>query len=363
MILKLLTSDNVKKLLNKILGTAASVIIAFLLLYFTFKNVDLNQVMQIIFNSSIPYFILFVASFYLSHLLRAARWKLIIKSFKEISFLNSFTSIMVGYGVNCGVPRLGELYRSFFIGKLERISRTAALGTIIVERIIDVFFLGLSVFVSVIIYSGNLYSQIVWLKNTLIYGSIIIIVFVLFLFALVKKRDVFITLAEKFFSVFSTKRTQYIKTIIQKLLDGFGSIKDGKIFLWIINYSILIMLVYGLTSYLAFYALRMNFNNDISFEMGWIVMTLSAFGIVIPTPGGTGSYHIIVKSVLETLYGFSSTESSAFAIMTHSFSYIAFISTMFTFVKLTNIFRTKSNLEKVNFISVIKSAGKEDENI
>lgn len=363
MILKLLTSDNIKKILNKILGTTASIIIASLLLYFTFKDVDLIQVLNIILNSSVFYLFLFALSFYLSHLLRAARWRLIIHSVKKISFLNSFTSIMVGYGVNCGVPRLGELYRSLFIGKLEGLSRTAAMGTIIVERIIDVLFLGLSVFVSVLIYSGNLYEQIIWLKNALIYGSIIITLLVLMLLALIKNRELFIRLAEKIFRKISFKNTQRINSLFQKLLDGFASIKDGKIFLKIILYSILIMIVYGLTSFLAFYALRLNVNHEITFEMGWIVMTLSAFGIVIPTPGGTGSYHIIVKSVLESLYGFNSFESSAFALMTHSFSYVAFLSTMFTMIKLANVYRAKSNLNKVNFISVIKSSEEDDENL
>lgn len=126
-------------------------------------------------------------------------------------------------------------------------------------------------------------------------------------------------------------------------------------------YSVLIMIVYGLTSYLAFYVLRLNNNYAITYEMGWIVMTISAFGIVIPTPGGTGSYHFIVKSVLEVLYGFNASESSAFALMTHFFSYAAFISSMLILLKTINMKRSKNNLEKLNFISVIKSSREEDE--
>lgn len=358
---KLLISDKIKKILNKIFGTLASSIIAFVLLYFTFRNVDLNQAFNIIFNSSIFYLILFTLSFFLSHVLRAIRWQLIMKSVKEISFFNSFTSVMVGYGVNCGVPRLGELYRSLFIGRLERVSRTIAMGTIIVERIIDILFLGISVLISVLIYSGNLYSEILWLKSALIYGSIIMTILVVVVLLLIKNREVFFNVLNKVFSKSLKAKSQRFNSVFRKLFDGFSSIKNSKTFYGIIIYSVLIMLVYGFTSFLAFFVLRINLNHEISYEMGWIVMTLSAFGIVIPTPGGTGSYHIIVKSVLETLYGFNASESSAFALMTHIFSYIAFLSTMFALIRIVNVYRSKSNLDKVNFISVIKASEREDE--
>jgi len=121
------------------------------------------------------------------------------------------------------------------------------------------------------------------------------------------------------------------------------------------------MLLYGLTSYLAFYVLRLDNNYSVTYEMGWIVMTISAFGIVIPTPGGTGSYHFIVKSVLEVLYGFNTSESSAFALMTHFFSYVAFISSMIILLKIVNTKRAKNNLERLTFISVVKSNREEDE--
>lgn len=360
--MKSLISDESKYKIKNTVGTIFSIIVAFILLYLTFKDVNLTETFEIILNSSAGYLILFILSFFLSHVLRSLRWQVILRSIKpNTSFLNTFSSIMIGYGVNCAVPRLGELYRSLFAGRLENISRSSMLGTIIVERIIDLIFLALSVFVSVIIYSGDLYTQILWLKSTLLYGSIILLGIVLILLLIIKNKDSFISKLIKVFSFISPKLSSKINYILNMLIEGFATLNNTKNFLLTMFYSVMIMIVYGLTSYLAFFVLRFNINYNVTYEMGWIVMTLSAFGIVIPTPGGTGSYHLIVKSILEILYGFSVTESSAFALMTHSFSYIAFISSMFILLKIVNIDRAKRNLKKVTFISVIKSRWEKNE--
>ena len=79
------------------------------------------------------------------------------------------------------------------------------------------------------------------------------------------------------------------------------------------------MILYGYTAYLGFFVLNLNEMYDISYGMAWIVMTLSAFGIVIPTPGGAGSYHFIVISILVSLYSFTQEIASAYALFTSSF--------------------------------------------
>ena len=51
---------------------------------------------------------------------------------------------MVGYGVNCVTPKLGEVTRAVLLGKWEKLSRSSMFGTVILERVIDLISLGLS---------------------------------------------------------------------------------------------------------------------------------------------------------------------------------------------------------------------------
>ncbi len=324
-------------------------------LYLAFKGVDFNQVFSILSQLSIGWFILFILSFFASHFFRALRWKVILKSTKpEASILNLFGATMIGYGVNSVIPRLGELYRGFFAGKWENISRSVVLGTIIVERIIDILVLGISVLVSVLIYQGDLYSELLWLKSTVIVGFIGIFFIILVLILVVQLKEKFYSFIIKFAGKISTSIAEKLAYIFEMLIDGFSTVKGVKNYFWIILYSILVMLNYGLSAQLGFYVLGLENSFEVSYGMAWIVMTISAFGIIIPTPGGTGTYHFIAISVLVGLFFFTEEAASAYALLTHTVSTVVFIISMFFFMGYINYRREKLGLPKENFYSVIK---------
>jgi len=324
-------------------------------LYIAFKGVDFNQVLSILSQLSIGWSFLFILSFFTSHFIRALRWKVIIKSTKpDASLLNLFGATMIGYGVNSVIPRLGELYRGFFAGKWENISRSIVLGTIVVERIIDILALGISVLVSVLIYKGDLYNELLWLKSTVIVGFVGIFLIILVLILLVQLKEKFYSLIIKFVGKISTKFAEKLADVFKMLIDGFSTVKGFNNYLLIILYSILIMLNYGLSAQLGFYVLNLENSFEVSYSMAWIVMTISAFGIIIPTPGGTGTYHFIAISVLVGLFFFTEEAASAYAILTHTVSTVIFIISMFLFMGYINNRREKMGLPKESFYSVIK---------
>jgi hypothetical protein len=125
----------------------------------------------------------------------------------------------------------------------------------------------------------------------------------------------------KFVGKISEKVAYKAAHIFNMLTEGFGSLKGTKNYLLTFVLSALIMLIYGLSSYVGFFILNMQDINHVNFGMGWVVMSISAIGVVIPTPGGTGSYHALAKSTLVLLFGFGQTISLAYAFITHLISY------------------------------------------
>lgn len=348
-------SDSTFHKIKKALGYFIPFLLTFVFLYLAFHDVDLAQAVKLIGNSSVVWLLPFLFVFMLSHFIRAIRWKFILRSVKkDTSILNLFGTTMVGYGVNCVVPRLGELYRALFIGKWEGLSRSSMLGTIIVERVIDILALGISVLISVLIYSGNLYEEIEWLRSAVIFGFAAIFLVILFLVLLVKLKENFYNGILKIAGKFSKKIAEKLSYVFMMLIDGFQSLKGITNYLVVIILTVLIMLVYGYNSLLGFYMLGMDEIVHVNYGTAWVVMTISAFGIVIPTPGGTGSYHFIVKSVLVGLYGFSEEFGSAYALLTHLISYLTFIASTVLFVYIINRRRVKQGFPKENFLSVFK---------
>lgn len=355
-----MTSDkNLIGKIKKIFSYSFPVLLMLIFLYMAFSNINFSEVIEIIKEMSVYWFIIYLLTWFFSHVIRALRWKIIIKSVKEnTSIINLFGAVMVGYGVNCVVPRLGELYRGLFLGRWENISRSSMVGTIIVERVIDILVLGISVLISVSIYSGNLYSQISWLKTTIYIGFAIIISIVIFLILIVRFKENFYNAILKFVGKFSHKLADLMAKGFHLLTDGFSSLKGAKNITMVILLSAIIMYLYGLTAYFSFLTIHMDKYQPVTFSMAWIVMTISAFGIIIPTPGAAGSYHLIVISVLVNLYNFNHEISGAFAILTHTSTYILFIISTVLLTILINNKQKRKGMPVANFLTAFRSKEK-----
>ncbi len=321
-------------------------ILSVIFLYIAFYNEDLNKIFAILSNASIFWIFVLLIAMLFSHYLRALRWKVILKSVKQdTSIINIFGAVMVGYGVSCVVPRLGEVSRAVVLGRWEKLSRSSMFGTVILERIIDIIFLGLTVIVSVIIWSEDLYLKFPWLKSTLYITVILIAGVIVFIYFLIRFREKFYKLIIKMLGKFSEKLAHKAAYIFDMMTVGFASLKGTKNYIYTFLLSALIMIVYALSAYIGFYTLGMQNIKPVTYAMAWVLMSISAIGVVIPTPGGIGSYEALSKAALVLLFGFGESISLAYALLTHVISYFLFIFTALIFFFALN--KHHDNLIKV----------------
>jgi len=320
-----LTSAKLKQKITarELLSYIISVLLSAVFLYFAFVGVDAYRLFEIISGASLWWIFVFAILTLAGHYLRAVRWKVILSSIKKDAEVNHlFGSLLLGYGVNNVVPRLGEISRAVSVGQLENISRSSIFGTIVVERVIDIIFFGIAVILSAFLYGGNLYAEFPWLRLTMFIGSAIIAFVILILVLSIRHKEKFYSvilfLTRKFSKTFAEK----IASIFEKLTFGFASLTGWKNYLVTIFYSGLIMFTYGLNSYVGFLIFDMHNAANINLASGWVVMSISSIGVMIPTPGGIGSYHTITKSALISLFAFKPDVSIAYATLTHAISYI-----------------------------------------
>jgi uncharacterized protein (TIRG00374 family) len=347
--------------LKKTVGYLLTIVITFSFLYIALKNVDLKKTISIISHASIPAILLYVFIFFTAHFVRALRWKFMINSIKkDVSIINLFGSVMVSYGVSCIIPRLGELYRGLFLGRWENISRTTVIGTIVIERIIDVAAFAFAALISVYIYSGNLYDKVLWLKTSLITGFVLVFVMIFFLIFIVRYKGKFNESILRMIGKISPNLAAKLKNIFDTLITGLSSIIGIRNIISILFLSVLLLALYAANAYVGFYVLGMGNNVAVSYGMSWVVMTISAFGVMIPTPGGTGSYHLISIFALTQLFAFDYETSAAYAIFTHLISYVLSILSAVMMIYLINWQRGRKGLKRENIFSVfsIKSGDK-----
>lgn len=323
-----MTSDKPNKIFTprEIIGFTVSVILSILFLYFAFTGIDLKSLISTLKSASVFWIMIFIMLNILGHYFRVLRWKILLNPFKKnISLNNLFGSLLIGYGFNNIFPRLGEIIRPVTLGNLEGISRTSVFGTIVVERIIDMIFMGLAVIASAFIVSGNIYNSLPWLKPTVYFGVVLISAAVLFLIILIRFREKFYGTLLKFINKLSRKNAERFGLFFNKILDGFATLNGFKNYFFVTLLSLIIIFVYAFTSYIGLFLFDIPANPHINFFSGWVISSISSIGIMIPTPGGIGSYHTITKTTLVSLYGYSPEISMTYAILTHGISYLAHI--------------------------------------
>ncbi|GMR24875.1 MAG: lysylphosphatidylglycerol synthase transmembrane domain-containing protein [Ignavibacteria bacterium] len=343
-----MTSDKIKNspYIKAFLKYGISLAVAAIFLYIAFYDVNLGVVMDLVSNASFLWIAIFSLTFFLGHVIRTLRWKVILNSVKpNVSFKHLFGALMVGYGVNSVTPKLGEITRAVLLGKWENLSRSSIFGTVIVERVIDIISLGLAVLGSVFIWRENLYNSFPWLETTLYIAGILMLGVILLIYLTVMYKDKFYGFIIRLFSKVSEKLAHKLAYIFEMLTEGFSSLKGTKNYIYTILLTVIILLVYALSSYAGFFMLYMDKILPVTYTMGWVLMSIAAIGVVIPTPGATGSYHILAKSTLVLLFGFGETISAAYAFLTHIISYFLFIFTALIVYFILN--KQKNNHVKI----------------
>ena len=340
-----MTSDKKNKFgkVGVLINYGVSIALSVIFLYIAFYNVNFSEVLGIVSRANLFWVFIFIVVNLLGHYFRAIRWKYILNSVKpNTSMKNLFGSLMVGYGVNCVTPKLGEVTRAVLIGKWEGLSRSSMFGTVILERIIDTISLGLSVVAALFLTSVNLSEKFPWLITSLYIMAAFSIVSIIILSLILKSRERFSQLIIKFVGKFSNKLAERIAYVFTMLAEGFASLKGTKNYFWTVFWTIAIIVLYAFGSYVGLLMLDMQNIQPITFGMGWIIMSISAIGVIIPTPGSTGSYHTLAKSTLVLIFGFSETIAAAYAFLTHIIGYILFIITALIMFFLVN--KQKDNL-------------------
>mgnify|MGYP001391055275 CR=1 FL=1 len=280
----------------KILKYIASLAFAFGIIFLLFKNQDPAQLIKEIqkVDGKWVFFSMFFGGW--AYVSRGLRWIVLIDALGYNSTkLNSVSAVSIGYFTNMFIPRAGEISRCTALNQVEKIPVDKLFGTILVERVLDfVFLLLLILLIFVLKFNDllNFYSTLIAQQNT-DEGSNKLLTLLTVL-----------TISGIIFFVFkkilkNSKFYEKILMFIKGLKEGFKSIKNmkRKSAFWFHSFSIWIM--YFLMTYICFFSMQET--SHLSISDGLFLLVLGGIGMVIPTPGGVGSYHAIVMIGLSVL--------------------------------------------------------------
>lgn len=240
----------------------------------------------------VPVLLLLLAS----HWLRALRWRQLMEPLGyKPKKINTFLGVMIGYFVNLGAPRVGEVVKCTVLARYEKIPVDKLVGTIVAERAFDVISL-VAVFGLTLIFqfdvinslaatyiyphfqnaSGQVsYQKIVYL----LVGGLVFLLLLLFLFRKLGHIDI----------------VQKVKGVFFNILHGLtsvGKLKNKPLF---IVYSVGIWVLYLLGTWVGFFAIKET--SGLSLIDALSVLAMGSIGMIV-SPGGIGAYSFLVQKTV-----------------------------------------------------------------
>ncbi|OFX43079.1 MAG: hypothetical protein A2046_08665 [Bacteroidetes bacterium GWA2_30_7] len=289
-------------------------ILGITLLYFAFKDINLEKLLDAIFNADYFWISISLVCALTALISRAARWNILIEPLGyKPALLNSLYSLILGYVANMAFPRIGEVTRCGVLGKAEKIPVDSLIGTVIVERVIDficLLILTIVVFFSKITFFGNFFITQVFnpliqkIQNStfFIFAILSVCVFIMFLAYLFRKK------------LFQKKLFQKVISLIKGLIEGLKSVFKMKNRLGFLIHTIIIWSMYFLMSYFMFFSI--NATSDLLPIDGLFILVVGGIGMTAPVQGGFGAFHWIVSLAL-MLYGISQEDGLIYATISH----------------------------------------------
>lgn len=323
------------------------------LLWYVFKDFDLSTLVNKLREVDYRWVALAIGIFLMSHTLRAFRWNTMLYplGYHHLRTFRTFLAVMVGYFANLIIPRMGEVSRCGILKKTDDVPITTSLGTVVAERIIDLFCLFTAMLLLFVLEFARLNEFILSFldeKLSSLEQNVFAIYVLLGISAVIG--ILFFALRNKIKEKLRHNALFIkIRNLGRELLKGLTSISriENKAGFWLS--TIFIWACYYMMSFVVFFALPET--SELGWGAGLAVLVMGSLGMAAPVQGGFGTFHALVSGVL-LLYGVAEQEGVLFATLIHSMQTISFIilgGISFFIASVLSTRKAKKNLQPQKF--------------
>ncbi len=293
--------------------------IGFGLAYWFISRVDWQTVGVNLRNAKIWPLILGAALINLTIIVRSLRWQALLAPIARVGFRNLVAATAVGFGGLFVIGRAGsELIRPAVLSLRERLQPSAALATILIERIYDTAAVVLLFAVNLLFFElpqnhaaawerfGGTRTIGLFLLSTILSGIVVLVILRL-------KAAPILRWMQASTHGLPQKLVRPILNFVTHLADGLSVLLNGRELVLTIFYTIGVWTLVSTATWLTLYAFGLNCSiNQVIFILGFGLV-----GSIIPTPGGSaGAFHAAAAKAIEFL-GFEPNLAASIAIVYH----------------------------------------------
>jgi len=308
------------------LGVAVSVAC----LYFALRGTDWNRVWLAFEHARLHWVLGGVLATLVSFWIRTERWRVLLRPVGAIPFLPAFSATAIGFGASMVLPlRLGEIIRPTLLARRVGIGVSAAISSIVLERLFDMLLV-----ISCFLLASLIYD----LPDHLRQGAIMLAVVAgggfAFLVVVQSRRQTADRILDAILARLPARFTGVVRGILGGLLDGLQGLADVATVARVLVMSAALWGVLCLPFLFGFLALGI----DVPLVSGALVtmVIVAAFVFLPQAPGFVGTWQAGCVVALE-LFGVSKD-------LAVSFSLLTWLVQMLTNIGLAGIFVARQDL-------------------
>jgi uncharacterized protein (TIRG00374 family) len=290
-----------------------SVILAVALLVFFLRGINFRDIARQVAAASGGWLAASVLLAIGTFLFRALRWTWLLRPVARVRFYPAFVATAFGFAANNLPGKVGEVLRPALLARSEKLPFSPLLASVLLERVFD----GASVlfFFVIAVASG--------IPNTegagkLILPAALLLVLVGGVLFSVFRRAAAERFLEKFWRRLPERFQSRARTFAETFVDGFASLKDPRLLMLVTLGSLAMWMIINLQ----IYAVLRAFHLELPFSASFVVTAAAVLGLMFPTPGGLGSYHLAVQIALTDVYGVARDTASGVALLAHAISFV-----------------------------------------
>lgn len=306
-----------KEKLTKTLKYIASATFAVLLLWFSFRDVEWAEFLDVLKACRWEFVALSMAAGSFAFWLRGVRWRqLLLPIDDSISRLTTFNGVNIGNVSNFIFPRIGEFIRCGVITRRSKDGKATydkVLGTVVLERSWELLVMLLLLAVVVIAgfnrFGGFFMDQILAPMARKFNFSVWWLVAVLVLLA-----------AAALWCVWrfrgSNRFCMKVWNIFRGIVQGFSSCLRMERKWMFFAYTAFIWLMYWLMAASTMWAAP--FLEGLDLIDALFLSLVGGLGFAVPVPGGIGAFHFIISLALSAVYGIPTELGIIYATLSHT---------------------------------------------
>jgi len=265
-------------------------------------------------------------------LVRSHRWGIMVKHMSKLKLFDGFSIIMVSYFTNSILPlRIGEVVRGVLLGRRIKITNSAGLGTVALDRALDMVSL-----LVVIIITGLLFDFPAEIGYAAWLLSAISLIMILIIAAMILFKERHGNLPNRLLEWLPVGIGRRILSIINQFISGFAALKSPANYFLIVADSVIIWGLYAAQVLLVMIAFNLPANYPViaaePVMTSFVILVIAALVLSVPSaPGGIGTFHAAVIFGL-ALFGVGTDEAAGFAFIIHAITIIFYIFVGFPFM-------------------------------